>query len=98
MIYRARCRPSVVLLDARAVPEPVHILDAVADIISVLPHAEERKILNGASLHYRFLLGGNVHLDDRSLFDLDGFERPENAIFVLGRNSHGCGESETRPL
>ena len=79
-------------LAAWIIPEPVHVLDAVADVNAVLPHAEERMIFDGLALARWILLNRDMYFNDGPLFDLDSFKRPEDAVFLLGWNrAHfGC--------
>src|SRR5665213_563769 len=84
----SRRERAIVPLAARVISEPVHVLYTVACVGTVLPHAEERKILDGLALDRWVLLNREMHLNDGLLFDLDGFERLENAVFVLGWNGH----------
>src|ERR1017187_7918898 len=80
---------------ARIVPELVHVIDAIADVGAVFPHAIERKILDGAPLTFRFLPCRNKHLDDRALFHLHDFEGPEDAVFVLRGDRHCWGSVDS---
>ena len=83
---------------ARIVPELIHVLDAVTDIRAILPHAVERKVLDGAPLTCWLLLCRNKHRDDRALFDLHISKGPEDAVFVFGGDRHSCGSLVLSPV
>jgi hypothetical protein len=75
-------------LITRLISKPVYVLNPIANVLAILPHAEEREVLDGTPLTGRHVFGGDTYFDERPLLNLDIFQRPENAIFVFGWNNH----------
>jgi len=70
-------------------PEFVDVLDAIADVTAILPHAVERKIPYRARLAFEPKRKRRyAHLNDRAFLDRYVFKGLENALFVFSSDGH----------
>src|SRR5215471_10319548 len=75
---------------AKLAPKLADIIDAIADVGPVLPHAIEGEIRNRAGFVLETVaVGRYANLNNRTFADADAFEGLEDATFVLRLDGHG---------